>query len=360
MKKVIILIILLLTLIAPALASEESIHYLDSLTLKQTSSNYVNITTTETNYQVDYFQVWMYLFAQNDKMQTVISQTSVPSLVHKDNALLFSWEGLTKKKIYFDLSQTLQINVNPVKIKNKVPFPLKNISLDIVKYTQHTEHIDSSPEITSLAIQLSQNEDDLFVLEHKIADWVNKNIKYNLSTITSEANIPASIVLDQKYGVCDEITNLFISINRALGIPARFVSGIAYSESILFSEVWGNHGWAEVYFPNYGWVPYDVTYEQFAIIDPTHISLQKSIDGNEPSIEYKTSGFNYEFSQGNLEMNTKIINKGNKKSKNMDIDILFLADEISFGSYNVVTAKITNLKDYYVSEKVTLIPTSNS
>jgi len=360
MKKIFIIITLLLLLLTPVLAQEANLHYLDSLTLKQTISNYVNITPTDNNYNVDYMELWLYLFAQNDSMQTVISQTIKPSSKIQDDKMLFRWEDITQNNVSFDLSQIIKINSNPVKINSKVSFPVRNIPLNIVKFTQFTDHIDSSPKIESLATNLAQGQDDLFILENKIANWVSNNIKYNLSTITSEANIPSSIVLNEGYGVCDEITNLFISINRELGIPARFVSGIAYSESILFNKKWGNHGWAEVYFPNVGWVPYDVTYKQFSRIDPTHISLQKSIDGNSPSIQYKSSGYNYDFSQGELEMNTSIISEGSKRKPDVFIDINFFANSVSFGSYNVVTAKITNLHSYYISEKITLIPTANT
>lgn len=349
-----------LLILAPVLAEGENLHHLTSLTLKQDISNSVSIIPKEANYDVDYFQVWLYLFAQNDAMQSVLAQQSNPSFSLEDDALLFSWDNVKDKELSFGLSQTIKVQITPTVVTKKISFPLDDIPLDIIQYTIHTNHIDSSPEISQLAGSLAQGEDDLFLLEHKIADWVNKNIEYNLSTITSEANIPSSIVLDQRYGVCDEITNLFISINRELGVPARFVSGIAYSESILFSEPWGNHGWAEVYFPNVGWVPYDVTYEQFSTIDPTHIALQKGVDGNSHSVEYKTSGYNYEFKQDDLDMSTEIVDEGSKRSSDINIELSFYSDEIDFGSYNLITAKVTNKRPYYISERVALIPTTNS
>lgn len=360
MKKNFIIIIILLLILTPVLAQESNMHYLDTLTLKQTISNQVNITPTDNNYNVNYMELWLYLFAQNDFMQTVTSQTTTAKYTVQNDKMLFRWDDVTQNSVSFNLSQIIKVDSDPIKINSKVSFPVKNVPLDIVKYTQFTDHIDSSPKIESLSNSLAQGEDDLFVLENKIASWVSDNIEYNLSTITSEANIPSSIVLDEGYGVCDEITNLFISINRELGVPARFVSGIAYSESALFNKKWGNHGWAEVYFPDIGWVPYDVTYKQFARIDATHISLQKGVDGNAPSIQYKSSGYNFDFSQGSLNMDTKIVSKGSKRKPDVHINISFFANSVSFGSYNLVTAKITNLHPYYLSEKITLVPTTNT
>lgn len=360
MKKIIALVLLLCLIIVPVSAQEESIHFLDSMILQQTSSNYVDILPKDSNYRVDYFEVWLQLFAQDDHHQTVLSQNIVPSFSLSDDRMIFRFDDLKERQVSFSVDQTIKVSSNPVQISSQVSFPVKDVPLDFVEYTQFTEHIDSSQDILDLASTLAQGEDDLFIIEHKIASWVNEYIKYNLSTITSEANIPSSIVLDQKYGVCDEITNLFISLNRALGIPARFVSGIAYSDSILFAEKWGNHGWAEVYFPGYGWVAYDVTYDQFARLDPSHIALQKSVDGNSASVQYKTSGFNYDFSQGILDMETVIVKEGSKRPSDVSIDLTLFSDSVSFGSYNVVFAKVSNRQPYYLSEEITLIATDNT
>jgi transglutaminase-like putative cysteine protease len=95
------------------------------------------------------------------------------------------------------------------------------------KYTSPSEKIDINDDIKKQAEKLAAGEDDLYVVVFKLADWVNSNIAYNLSSATSEATLPSSWVLANKYGVCDELSNLFISMCRSLGIPARFVSGIA-------------------------------------------------------------------------------------------------------------------------------------
>ena len=58
---------------------------------------------------------------------------------------------------------------------------------------------------------------------------------------------------------------------RSIGIPARFVTGTASSGTI--AEGWGNHGWAEVYFPEKGWIPWDVTFGQYGWVDSSHLKL---------------------------------------------------------------------------------------
>ncbi|MBI2647234.1 hypothetical protein HYW99_02045, partial [Candidatus Woesearchaeota archaeon] len=135
------------------------------------------------------------------------------------------------------------------------------------------------------------------------------NINYNLSTLTAEVSQKASWVLQNRQGVCDELTSLFIALLRAVGIPARFVSGISYTNSPLFPEEWGPHGWAEVYFPSYGWVPFDVTYAQFGWIDPTHIKFKDSIDSDEPSTYYQWRGRNADLITKKLDIKTTLLEK---------------------------------------------------
>src|SRR3989338_5480956 len=169
---------------------------------------------------------------------------------------------------YEDFDQKiLGLDVNPeAKLENNV-----------MLFTKPSEIINSDDEdVIGYASEIAEGEDDLYAVVHKAAEWTKNNIKYDLSTLTAEVSQKASWVIDNRQGVCDELTSLFIAMLRSVGIPAKFVSGVAYTESELFPDNWGSHGWAEVYFPGYGWVPYDVTYGQFGYIDPTHVKLKES------------------------------------------------------------------------------------
>lgn len=359
MKRVICLILLVLLAISPVLASEEY-HTMDEMTLNQEISNSVLITQTGSNYFIDHFDITLKLAPKSDNRQSVIDSEFIPFPIKTNPDILFSWSQPALNTLRFESNFEIETTSEPgEKIVKKVNFPLSNIPDEVLPYLDYTEHIDINNDIQTLASTLAGNEDDLFMVEFALADWVNKNIEYNLSTITSEADQPSSWVLEERYGVCDEITNLFISLNRALGIPARFVSGIAYSDSILFSEKWGNHGWAEVYFPGYGWVEYDVTYNQLGYIDATHISLYKAVDGSSSSVEYSSVGRDYEFSQQGLEFETSIIKEGKKRSPKSSVDVDINENVVGIGSYNLVTATITNNQPYYIVEWVLLGKTTD-
>jgi len=63
-------------------------------------------------------------------------------------------------------------------------------------------------------------------------------------------------------GTCRDFTELMIEALRALGLPARFVSGYLYVPDRDRGEVHGGgstHAWVQVYLPGAGWIDIDPT-----------------------------------------------------------------------------------------------------
>lgn len=58
-------------------------------------------------------------------------------------------------------------------------------------------------------------------------------------------------------GVCQDHAHLFIGAARALGIPARYVSGYLMMNDRIDQEA--THAWAEAHVENLGWVGFDVS-----------------------------------------------------------------------------------------------------
>ena len=72
---------------------------------------------------------------------------------------------------------------------------------------------------------------------------------------------------------CGQQTLLLITLLRMNGIPARWQSGMVFSDGD-YSNI---HDWAQVYIAPYGWVPMDVTTGRLAVDKGT---------GNDPSMEW--------------------------------------------------------------------------
>ena len=293
----------------------------------------------------------------DDYRQSTSSLNTYPPSTIKDGATMFTINDLSN----FDMAVSFKVKTTsePVKVTTKEPFPIKNLDPSLIEYTKPTKLIDINPDIKNTASKLAQGDDDEYEVVFKVADWVNTNIEYNLSTVTSEASLPASWVFKNRYGVCDEMSNLFVAMVRSLGIPARVVSGISYTNSDLFAQPWGAHGWTEVYFPDYGWVPFDPTYGQFGFVDATHIKLEEGVESRKFNTRYSWKGNNVDVTSGKQQISASVIHEAPKSKSNINMKINMLSNKTAFGSYNVVMAKITNLKDYYVGKSVSLSDTES-
>jgi len=347
MKKSLLLLFLFIVPAALAFTAEE-LYNSDELLIQNNISNRISIIKEGGNAFIEKVNAELHAFPRNIEGQEIVSQIIVPDAALINNSLRFSWTAPKEDVLEIFVSSNIKTKERFPKITKKVSFPVvkPNISSE---YLQSNSLIDAdNPEIVRLANELAYGEDDLYVVEHKLADWVNKNIAYSLSTVTMEGTQSASWTLENKQGVCDELSTLFIALNRALGVPARFVSGVAYSEYFAFKENWVNHGWAEVYFPEYGWVPFDLTFKEFGYIDPAHIILDESKDANESSVNYNWKARNVELKPSKLELKTDVLGAGSRAIPSTTLSLSPRWWAVGFGSSNLIQAKIKNLQGYYV------------
>ena len=271
------------------------------------------------------------------------------------DSIRFEWNNPAEKKLSFGFNSKVKTYNKITEVKDKVDFPIKELSSELRVYVEPSATIDSNNEnIIKLASELVKGEDDLYKAVFKLADWTKNNIEYDLSTLTVDVSQKASWVLENKEGVCDEITSLFIAFCRAVGIPARFASGVAYTNSELFKEKWGPHGWAEVYFPDYGFIPFDVTYGEFGFIDGAHIKMRDSVDSAFSSVQYEWVGRNVDLKTKSLEIKVELTDKKGKAGSLIELRADAAKKECGFGSYNLIQVNAKNLKDCYVATEVYL------
>ncbi len=308
--------------------------------------------------RVDYVDLNVFFYPKNiPPRQSVLSLDAVPDGQRKDERIYFDWKLPRQNSLNFIISSRVKIVNEPSMMSSKVDFPFLQTDLsDTVRmYLSSSEIIDSdNPEIRKLAFSIAENEYDAFILVNKIAFWVKHSVRYDLSTINSEASLKASEVLKNRDGVCDEITSLFIALLRALGIPAKFVSGIAYTDNLQFSERWGAHGWAEVYFPGYGWMPFDVTFGQHGWLDAFHIKLQESLDPNQKSLlfSWKSDNPDVKIQSSPVKINALLAEQGSRLVPFLNLNGRFLKESAGFGSYDAVMLDISNPNNFYYATEL--------
>lgn len=352
MKKLLLLIFLLCT----AVSADEFYTDKQYVKLNLDVDAGLNIKKTSSNYQIDYIRVNMFFVPKDNYMQNLNSISVYPQADISDGSIFYEWESPGLEDLEFGYSADVTVMNKVVRIKSKVPYPITADLGSVQDYTLPSEIIDSDDEdIIALASELAAGEDDLFVITSKLASWTKHNIEYNLSTLTASVSESASWTLENRYGVCDELTSLFIAMCRSLGIPSRFIAGVSYTNSELFSRNWGAHGWAEVYFPGYGWIPFDPTYGQYGFIDPSHVLLRASNDPAEVTTKYEWKSRNIEIRPtGRLEVNADAYETGKKVAPSLSLEADVYKQSVGYGSYQLVELEIRNLKDYYVASDIYL------
>jgi len=353
MKKRLFFLVFLLAL--PIVFSQDWVFDSEYLDIDLNISGKIELVPTKSSYDIDYIIANLSFFPKDGFQEEVLSIETEPVADIKDGVGIFKWENAKKMELEFSVKSDIRSFNKILKVKDKIKFPLSNLPKEVIGYTEPSETIDSDNEdIVKLASEIVSGEDDLYVAVFKLGEWTKSNIEYDLSTLTEGVSQKASWVLRNREGVCDELTNLFIAMCRSLGIPAKFISGVAYTNAEQFGEGFGAHGWSEVYFPGYGWIPFDVTYGEFGFVDAGHIKLKESLDANDASTKFQWLGRNINVKTSPLDVNAEVKEEKGRISEVVSIDARSIRDNIGFGSYNLIEATVKNLKDYYVASELVL------
>ena len=87
----------------------------------------------------------------------------------------------------------------------------------------------------------------------------------NVPTPTDGQDYVAQFLFQSHRGYCDNFSSALAVMLRTLGVPTRWVTGFAVShanqtgpDTYVVTDA-DAHAWVEVYFPEYGWIPFDPT-----------------------------------------------------------------------------------------------------
>ncbi len=343
----------------PTQSVEQQVYDSNELVILQHIGGEINVTNAD---RLQQLVMTLHLLPIDDYRQTVLDQNfSMQPKYVAESLALFEWGKPVPYQADFSIDSLISTRNTYQQITKQVEYPIaaQDIPDEDLAYLRFTDLIDSDPQIAAKAKELAAESggDDLFAVAFAAAQWVANNVQYNLTTITADATQNATWVYDNRRGVCDELSVLYISMMRSLGIPARFVSGVAYTNSPLFSYPWSPHAWVEVYFPNFGWVPFDLTYKQFGYIDAGHIALQTSVDANDSSTEYTWQGYGLDgvsVTPSDLSFTSSIVDARSQIEDFSMPSVRLLRDTISLTSSSAIVVSLQNSKNYYVSAQLSI------
>ncbi|MFM9937751.1 MAG: transglutaminase domain-containing protein [Novosphingobium sp.] len=130
--------------------------------------------------------------------------------------------------------------------------------LPIWHFRQQTDLTAPGPRVRTLLASLTSGlggKQDTLERLHTLSALVRGSVAYAAGH--TDATTTAEGVLAAGRGVCQDHAHVFISAARALGIPARYVSG--YLMMTDRTEQDAGHAWAEAMVEGLGWVGFDVS-----------------------------------------------------------------------------------------------------
>ena len=124
----------------------------------------------------------------------------------------------------------------------------------------------SDPQIQNISQQLNS--------PRSIYDYVTNTLNYNYDRLNASGRLGAiAAIIDPNNSLCTEFTDLFVTLARSKGIPAREIQGFAYSNNPKIKPVSLTndvlHAWPEYY---------DSSTNKWKAIDPTWGKTTNGID----------------------------------------------------------------------------------
>lgn len=161
-----------------------------------------------------------------------------------DHNMTLSWQA--NATVY-----SVRYFVLPWKIKGEIPEDIKeNFTCDESMYKIN------DPLIQGIVNNVTGKVKNILFKAMLLHNYVIKHLEYVLDHRWDDA----VTVLKQGHGSCSEYCYAFIALCRAAGIPARYNGGSIYrKEPPHVDTIY--HRIVEIYFPSYGWVPVDVTWD---------------------------------------------------------------------------------------------------
>ena len=125
------------------------------------------------------------------------------------------------------------------------------------QYTASRGNTRITPSIRRTARRVVGGEANPYLAAQRLYRYVIDNVLYSHMphfAMYPRGEAESVYVHEHKYGDCGAQSMYFSALCRSVGIPARCTGGFQ-----IFQGTPAGHFWAELYLPNYGWIPVDPT-----------------------------------------------------------------------------------------------------
>jgi transglutaminase-like putative cysteine protease len=94
-------------------------------------------------------------------------------------------------------------------------------------------------------------------------------------------------LFEQGEGYCDYYSSAMVVMLRSVGVPARYVRGYSQGQKeqgVFQVREWDSHAWPEVFFPGYGWIEFEPTGGEPALVRPVSQNNQTQAGNYNPPL----------------------------------------------------------------------------
>ncbi|MEA2090092.1 MAG: transglutaminase-like domain-containing protein [Thermoproteota archaeon] len=147
---------------------------------------------------------------------------------------------------------------------------------------------------------------NIYEIVYATINWFSHNMTYREHSDYPSGRLRASQIFNETtsdgkyYGVCRHFADAFTAIMRGFGVPSKMGQGLVFYDmggdvGVVFS---GGHAWCEVYMPNVGWVPVEVTISDKYMRDIVRVGLISEYYYLPQYVEFAHSGPEKEDGEG--------------------------------------------------------------
>ena len=111
------------------------------------------------------------------------------------------------------------------------------------------------PAMRAIIAAIDADRENRLALLHGLSRSVLAAMTYEIGSTDVRTNGEDAAAAG--HGVCQDHAHVFVGCARALGVPARYVSGYLMMNDRIDQEA--GHAWAEAHIENIGWVGFDVS-----------------------------------------------------------------------------------------------------
>ena len=125
---------------------------------------------------------------------------------------------------------------------------------------------DMPPRVAALARDITAEAETPYDQAVAVEQYLKNNFTYNLDIAPPPFGSDGVdyFLFDSRQGYSEYFGSAMTVLMRSLGVPSRMTTGYTTGQSLDGSNLYivsdhHSHGWTEVYFPDYGWIPFEPT-----------------------------------------------------------------------------------------------------